>query len=49
MLIASGVLFVLSIGISQIVKRREAAKAAAVPEEIVEPVVLEEERPRAAA
>lgn len=48
-LIASGALFVISIVISQIVKRREAAKAPAVSEDTVEPVVLEEEQPRVAA
>lgn len=48
-LIASGALFVVSIVISQIVKRREAAKAPAVSEDTVEPVVLEEEQPRVAA
>lgn len=48
-LIASGALFVISIVISQIVKRREAAKAPAVSEDAVEPVVLEEEQPRVAA
>ena len=48
-LIASGALFVVSIVISQIVKRREAAKAPAVSEDTVEPVVLEGEQPRVAA
>ena len=48
-LIASGALFVISIVISQIVKRREAAKAPAVSEDIVEPAVLEGEQPRVAA
>ena len=48
-LIASGALFVISIVISQIVKRREAAKAPAVSEDTVEPVVLEGEQPRVAA
>ena len=48
-LIASGALFVISIVISQIVKRREAAKAPAVSEDTVEPAVLEEEQPQVAA
>ena len=48
-LIASGALFVISIVISQIVKRREAAKTPAVSEDTVEPVVLEGEQPRVAA
>ena len=48
-LIASGALFVISIVISQIVKRREAAKAPAVSEDTVESAVLEEEQPRVAA
>ena len=50
-LIASVVLFVLSIGISQIVKRREAAKATEIGNEVdsVEEVGVDEERPRVAA
>ena len=47
-LIASVVLFFLSIGISQIVKRREAAKAPAA-DQVVEVEIADEERPRVAA
>ena len=47
-LIASVVLFFLSIGISQIVKRREAAKAPAA-DQVAEVEIADEERPRVAA
>ena len=47
-LIASVVLFFLSIGISQIVKRREAAKAPAA-DQVVEVEIADEERRRVAA